>query len=303
MKIRLTIRGVEIIPSSETPDAANLAFLIRAILATEGMTSPGDEVYIAQVQQSWLKLPQGLNVAYALAQFVLGMDASVDGGVFSGNSLQARVALANRAARILAAPNPPAFIREQVLYTAGIKGGPRPADLAMLKGGEKEDCGLDSIIPKGNRLGTVLEEASLNFAVAMDLDLTLKDLDGLVSQLRSGTTRDQRLANAIINTVLSGARASNGADKTYQLVRRNRKKLKKMAGHLKASKGRVPPLSGGIVTQTILGEYILSRTSDSPVQHGGNMGHSGLVYKPTNMDLDESKPTKSQVTRKKRSHK
>ena len=297
----MKIRGVEIIPPTASRVAWELAFLIRAVLATRGMRLPADEQYIAQVQRAWLNLPPGPHVASALTQFVLGMDTSVDRGIFSEDPIDALYVLATRASKILSERGPRAYIREQVLYRAGLAAGPRPSDLAMLKGGEREVCSLDAIVRRenGKSVGTVAELASTDLTITIDLGLTQLDMENLVSQLRSGSPKDKKLADAITGTVKSGKLAPNGPDKYYQMIRRNEKKLRNMAKRLRASKQRGVPLTGGAVTLTIIGERVLATTSNQPVQHSGTTSHVGLVFKPANMELDESKPTKQQAIKKK----
>jgi hypothetical protein len=135
----MTIRGVEIIPPSDSTHAWELAFLVRAALSRvrTDSPSPGDMEYLAQAQR-WLRLQPDESQVWFLVQFILGLDCPDGVGIFSDDSIDAVHILAKRAKQILESENPPAFIREQVLYAAGIKEGPRPSDLAMLKGGKKK---------------------------------------------------------------------------------------------------------------------------------------------------------------------
>ena len=301
MKVSMTIRGVEIIPPSESRDAWDLVFLIRAALASVGMRSPTDMEYIAQVQR-WLNLPPGDYLAGLLIQFILGTDCEDGVGVFADDSLDALPVLGKRAKQILSKNNPAAFIREQVLYAAGMKEGPRPSDLAMLKGGEREVSGLDAIVRRenGESVGTVAELASMALSINIDLGLTQVEMEELVSRLRS---KDKRLTDAIAVALKSRKLAANGADANYQRIHRALPKLKAMAQRLKASRQGAVLLTGGSASLTIIGEHVLSTTSKKPVQHSGTTSHEGLVFKPANMELDESKPTKLQAPKKKRPHK
>jgi len=309
VNVSMVISGVEIIPPSEARDAWHLALLIRACLA-QGTPVYADLPYIEQVQRVWLKLPSGTRVWNALVYFILALDASVDDGIFSEDPRKGLHALAKRASEILAKSKPAAFIREQVLYAAGIKKGPRPADLPILKGGTKEGRGLDSIVRRkdGKRVAAAHETASLNIAIAVDLGLSLKDLENLVAKLESGeaedsgltSTKQKKLAEAIKSTVLSGSLAPNGADKHYQRLHRNRQILKKMAERLKAAKERVGQIRGTSL-QTVIGERILAASSAAPVHEPGSMTHAGVTYKPAHIDLDENKPTAPQI-RPKKSH-
>jgi hypothetical protein len=154
----------------------------------------------------------------------------------------------------------------------------------------------------GKAVGTAGELAAMDLAITIDLGLTQLDMENLISQLRSGTQKEKKLADAISDTVKSGRLAPNGADKRYQLIHRNRSKLRQMAEELRKSKKRAMPLICGGVTLSIIGERVLAASSTTPVQHSGTTSHMGLVFKPANMELDESKPTKLQARKKNPSH-
>jgi hypothetical protein len=120
----------------------------------------------------------------------------------------------------------------------------------MLKGGEREVCGLDAIVRRenGKSVGTVAELASMDLTTTIDLGLTQMETENLVSELRSKSPKDKKLADAITETVKSGRLAANGADANYQRIHRALPKLKAMAERLKASRRRAVSLTGGSVT-------------------------------------------------------
>lgn len=274
MTVSMVLNGVEIIRPNESPDAWQLALLIKAILMNGGN---GDESYLAKIQTKWLNLPRNPAIALALRCFVLGMDVPDDTGIFAENHMDALQVLKKRAHEILAKPNPWKYIQEQVLYAVGVKQGRHPADLAMLKGKGRE-VSLDSAAARA----ALKAHPGVSFTWS---GVTTRDLKAAVAGLEaSDSPRDRKLARAILDNVGTGRLAPTGADAKYKRIDRNKGKLRGIAQRIKRAKKQKP-----LGCATIIGERLLAASSESPVKRPGLSG--GLTYKPANMSFDEGHPT------------